>query len=237
MPIEKITKSKAYIKIVEQIKTLILNGELKIGDKLPPERELAEKFGVARPTVREALSALEVLGIIDVQMGSGAFIRRIPENEIENSIRQLDNEADPFELLEARKIIESVIAKAAANKATSEDVAALEELITEMEKKLREQEFSMELDREFHLRVAKATGNSVLMGIAENLVNMMRGKLWESITEINRRIPGKSEKYVEDHRRIFKAIKAGEASQAGIAMYNHLDGGMKDLLDDWENKQ
>lgn len=65
---------------------------------------------------------------------------------------------------------------------------------------------------------------------------MMLGRLWESITEINRRIPGKSEKYVEDHRRIFKAIKERDASQAGIAMYNHLDGGMQDLLDDWENK-
>lgn len=237
MPIEKISRSKVYMKIVEQIETLILNGELKIGNKLPPERELAQKFGVARPTVREALSALQVLGIVDVQVGSGAFVRRIPGTGIEDSMRQLGTESTPFELLEARKFMESVIAKVAANKATSEDLASIEELAEEMRKELREGEFSMESDREFHLRIAKATGNPILVGIAEYLVNMMRGRLWEAMTEINRRIPGKSEKYIEDHHRIFQAIKEKDTAKAELEMYKHLDGGMRDLREDWESER
>ena len=103
----KVKTKKVYIKIVEQILDLIKEGRLKSGDKLPPEQVLAEKFGTSRPSVREALSALEILGITESRGGRGNFIKDTPRYPLyEQEVMELEEEESPFELLEARKALE-----------------------------------------------------------------------------------------------------------------------------------
>jgi len=115
------------MKIVEQVRDLIKEGKLKPGDKLPPEQTLAEKFGTSRPSVREALSALEILGITESRGGKGNFIRNNLNSLLyEQKFKELEEEESPFELLEARKAVETEIAGLTAKKATREEIAAIQ---------------------------------------------------------------------------------------------------------------
>jgi len=107
------------MKIVEQVLDLIKEGKLKPGDKLPPEQVLAENFGTSRPSVREALSALEILGITESRGGKGNFIKDTPRSPLyEQEVMELEKEESPFEILEARKAVEIEIAELAGKKAT-----------------------------------------------------------------------------------------------------------------------
>ncbi len=129
----KIQTKKVYMKIVEQIRDLIKEGKLKPGDKLPPEQILAEKFGTSRPSVREALSALEILGITESRGGKGNFIRdNLGSPLYEQKYRELEEEESPFEILEARKAVETEIVGLSAKKATKEEIDAIKESLNKM---------------------------------------------------------------------------------------------------------
>lgn len=136
---KKLKTKKVYMKIVEQIQDLIKEGKLKLGDKLSPEHILAEKFGTSRPSVREALSALEILGVIESRGGKGNFIKGNLDSPLyEQRFRELQEEESPFELLEARKAVETEIAGLAAEKATPEDIREIEEALDRMENALND---------------------------------------------------------------------------------------------------
>ncbi|NLL61967.1 MAG: FadR family transcriptional regulator, partial [Candidatus Atribacteria bacterium] len=119
---------KVYVKIVEQIILLIQEGKLKPGDRLPSEQELADQFEISRPSVREAMSALEILGITERKAGKGNFIKKGSSTHFfdEKEILELEQEESPFELLEARKVLEIEIVRLASQKATLEDIEAIE---------------------------------------------------------------------------------------------------------------
>jgi len=176
---EKVQTKKVYMEIVEQIQKLIKDGRLKPGDKLPPERILAKKLGVSRPPLREALSALEILGIIESRGGKGNIIRdSFDPDALKQRFRELEQEESPFEILEARKMIEMQITALAAKKATEEDIAAIQGSLEKMKNVFPNISKVMEFDREFHLNIAKAAHNSVLfsmMGyLADGLKNIPR---------------------------------------------------------------
>ncbi|MFH1002318.1 MAG: GntR family transcriptional regulator, partial [bacterium] len=181
---------------MEQIRDLIKEGKLKPGDKLPPEQVLAEKFGTSRPSVREALSSLEILGITESRGGKGNFIKNNFNFPLyEQKFRELEEEESPFELLEARKAVEIEIAELAAKKATKEDTDAIYESLHKMEGSMSNIPEMMGFDREFHMNIARAAHNNLLFSIMTYLSNLLKEKLWVNMKEKTWNLPGYPQKY------------------------------------------
>ena len=227
----KVKTKKVYMKIVEQIMNLIKEGKLKPGEKLPPEQILSEEFGTSRPSVREALSALEILGITESRGGRGNFIKdnfKFPLYEQE--FRELEEEESPFEILEARKAVEAEIVGLAAKKATKEDIVSIRESLDKMKSVMTNIPGIMEFDREFHINIAKAAHNSLLFSIMAYLADLLKERLWINLKEKSWSIPGRPQEYFEEHTDIFNAIKNKDSKGARKRMYDHLAGVEKDLL-------
>jgi len=227
----KVKTKKVYMKIVEQIMNLIKEGKLKPGEKLPPEQILSEEFGTSRPSVREALSALEILGITESRGGRGNFIKdnfKFPLYEQE--FRELEEEESPFEILEARKAVETEIVGLAAKKATKEDIVSIRESLDKMKSVMTNIPGIMEFDREFHINIAKAAHNSLLFSIMAYLADLLKERLWINLKEKSWSIPGRPQEYFEEHTDIFNAIKNKDSKGARKRMYDHLAGVEKDLL-------
>ena len=227
----KVQTKKVYMKIVEQIRDLIKEGKLKPGDKLPPEQILAEKFGTSRPSVREALSALEILGITESRGGKGNFIRNNLNSPLyEQKFKELEEEESPFELLEARKAVETEIVGLTAKKATKEEIATIQGSLNKMKSTMSDIHKIMEFDREFHINIAKAAHNSLLFSMMTYLADLLKEKLWINLKEKSWSIPGRPQKYFEEHTEILNAIKNKDSKGARKRMYDHLAGVEKDLL-------
>jgi GntR family transcriptional repressor for pyruvate dehydrogenase complex len=221
------------MKIVEQVRDLIKEGRLKPGDKLPPEQVLAEKFGTSRPSVREALSALEILGITESRGGKGNFIKdNLNFPLYEQKFRELEEEESPFELLEARKVLETEIVGLAAKKATEEEIATIQGFLNKMKDAMTNIPEIMEFDREFHINIAKAAHNSLLFSMMNYLTDLLKEKLWINLKEKSWSIPGRPQKYFEEHNEILKAIKNKDSKGARNRMYDHLAGVERDLLNE-----
>ena len=227
----KVKTKKVYMKIVEQVRDLIKEGKLKPRDKLPPEQVLAEKFGTSRPSVREALSALEILGITESRGGKGNFIKDNLDTPLyEQKFRELEEEESPFELLEARKAVETEIVDLAAKKATKEDIDAIYESLYKMKGAMSNIPKMMELDREFHMNIARAAHNNLLFSMMTYLSNLLNEKLWINMKEKTWNLPGYPQKYLKEHTEIFNAIKNKDSKNARKQVSHHLDGVEKDLL-------
>jgi len=229
----KVQTKKVYMTIVEQVRDLIKEGRLKPGDKLPPEQVLAEKFGTSRPSVREALSALEILGITMSRGGKGNFIKdNLNTPSYEQKYRELEEEESPFELLEARKAVETEIAELAAKKATPEDIDAISESLNKMKGAVTNISEIMEIDREFHINITRAAHNNLLFSMMTYLSNLLTEKLWINLKEKSWTIPGRPQKYLEEHNEILNAIKNKDSKGARNRMYDHLAGVERDLLNE-----
>ena len=220
MEFKEIAPVRLYESVIEQIMNLIKNNKLKPGDKLPPERELAEKLSISRNSLREAFRVLELRGLIKSKPGGGRFIREIRENghnNTENIILSLEK-SSILELLEAREIFEVKIAKIAAQKATPEDIELIEEALNKIneEEELKHGK-ETESDTEFHLAIASASHNFVFVNIIKlhlYLLKETRGKTWK--------ITGRREKQYQEHQAILQAIKEHNAKKAGETMLKHL---------------
>ena len=227
---KKVKSQKLYINIVDQIKDLIKKGDLKPGDKLPPEQELAEKFNVSRPLVREALCALEILGITEARRGKGNYIRdNLINLYLVREVEELEKEIDPIELLEARKLIESEITKMAAVNAKEKDYLKLRKTFNEIKKNKNDISTIMKLDKKFHISIAKIANNSILFSIMIFLTEGKRGKLWKKLEEKSWATPNRFEKYSLEHAEIIKAIKDNNKIAAKEAMDKHISG----IEEDW----
>ena len=230
---EKVQTRKVYMEIVEQIQNLIKEGKLKPGDKLPPERILAEKLGVSRPPLREAISALEILGIIESRGGKGNFIKNtFNSTSYAQRLKELEKEESPFELLEARKVVETEIAGLAAEKASSEDIKEIEEALNRMRNALSDIPRAMEFDRQFHVAIAKAAHNSILFQMMNFLADGLKESLWVNIKEKSWALPGHPQKYLEEHTKLLEAIKKGDKKLARRTMHTHLADVEVDLLEE-----
>ncbi|OGD14483.1 hypothetical protein A2V47_05200 [Candidatus Atribacteria bacterium RBG_19FT_COMBO_35_14] len=220
MEFKEITPVRLYESVIEQIMDLIKNNELKPGDKLPPEREMAEKLSISRNSLREAFRVLESRGLIKSKPGGGRFIREIRENghnNTENIILSLEK-SSILELLEAREIFEVKIAEIAAQRAALEDIEIIEEALNKMNQKEElKDDKKTESDTEFHLAIAGASHNFVFVNIMKlhlDLLKETREKTWQ--------IPGRREKQYQEHRAIFRAIKEHNSKKAVEAMLKHL---------------
>jgi GntR family transcriptional repressor for pyruvate dehydrogenase complex len=220
MEFKEITPVRLYESVIEQIMDLVKNKKLKPGDKLPPERELAEKLSISRNSLREAFRVLESRGLIKSKPGGGRFIREIRENghnNTENIILSLEK-SSILELLEAREIFEVKIAEIAAQRATLEDIEIIEEALNKMNQneELKDDK-KTESDTEFHLAIAGASHNFVFVNIMKlhlDLLKETREKTWQ--------IPGRREKQYQEHRAIFQAIKEHNSKKAEEAILKHL---------------
>src|SRR5882672_3327000 len=166
MPIKTVETRRLYRQIAAQLSALIASGEFAVGQRLPSERELASQLGVSRPSLREALIALELEGMVEVRVGAGIWVTAASERVAAKP--QHEGEG-PFELLRARSLIEGEIAAVAAREATAADLASIRATLATMARLEKKGEDFSDADREFHLRIAASTRNSVLMAVVQDL--------------------------------------------------------------------
>ncbi|WP_419252184.1 FadR/GntR family transcriptional regulator [Caulobacter sp. ErkDOM-YI] len=216
---------KLYRRIADTVADAIEAGQYKLGDRLPTERELAEQFGVSRPTLREAMIALEMLGMIEARHGLGIYVTSTARPAAPN--HEIDFEIGAFELIEARRLFEG---EAAALAATSIDDAQLAQLEALMVRMHEEEEITGEdADREFHMIIARATGNGAIIATIENLWD------WRNRSPLARNILARArgmglEPRINEHRRVFEALKARDPAAARQAMRDHLERVIEHLL-------
>jgi len=218
--LQAVTKTKLHEQIVSQVQALIENGRLKHGDQLPPERELAAIFKVSRHSVREAIRILEQKKVLKSRPGSGTFIILEDESSVvEFLAKAIHREKNTLsEIFQFRELIEPQIAGLAAKNATSKDIRILEQLLDRQQSEPDNTILSKELDEKFHLAMANATGNSVLLQVVELFGHI----LMKSRHELSQS-PLRSKISVNGHRKILKAIKAGDSRAANGLMAEHLN--------------
>ncbi|MGG1659085.1 FadR/GntR family transcriptional regulator [Brevibacillus sp. NRS-1366] len=225
MDLSKLAKKNHYEHITEQLKQLILSGELQPGAKLPSTKELSEQFGVGRSTTREALSALKAMGLIDIRQGGNCTVKSVPfaaQDFLPDLQNLLTNKQTILDLLEARKSLEVSNVAIAALKRDDQDILALENILQEMAQHAGDEEIGERTDLLFHLTLAKATHNSIMVRLFETISTQMEIAIRETRrVEIysNRSV---SEQFYQEHQAIFEAIKAKEPELAQSRMKDHL---------------
>jgi DNA-binding FadR family transcriptional regulator len=217
VPLQAVESRRLYRQIADQIAHLIESGEFLPGTRLPAERELATSLGVSRASVREAIISLEIGGLVEVRVGTGIFVTA-PARQ---TAAARDVGPGPFELLQARRLIEGEIAAVAAAKATPEDVAALRECVERMEAHVEDFAVREASDRDFHLQIAKSTRNGSLELVVEGLWDQ-RAELWRR-TQLHFHTNELAHRTIRDHAAILAAVAARDAPQARAAMHRHLD--------------
>jgi len=219
VPLQTVEPLRLYRQIAGQIATLIENGEYPAGSRLPAERELASLLGVSRTSVREAVISLEIAGLVEVRVGSGIFVTGGTRSR-GSPAGAGDAGPGPFELLAARKLIEGEIAALAASNATAADVSGLRQNVAQMESCIDDFAAREAADQDFHLRLAKATGNGSLEQVVLGLWSQ-REELWLR-TQQHFHTRKLAEKTVRDHAAILKAVAGGDVHGAREAMHRHL---------------
>lgn len=207
--------------IVAQIEAAIASGSLQPGDRLPPERELAEILGVSRITVRDALRTMEAVGLMDIRVGAngGAFVQAPPTEVVEKTFAHMVmlSDLDPDEVAEARLAVELNVVTLAAKRATAEDFEALTQAIERGREALANGSYQTSYSREFHVLLAHAAHNRAL----EILVRSFRGTF--SMAAVRAREPSDIAhlKSVDEHERIVKCVITRDISGAGRALADH----------------
>ncbi|MFZ2995855.1 FadR/GntR family transcriptional regulator [Sphingobium sp.] len=202
----------------------LAQGRYLVGTRLPAERELAAVHGVSRPTVREAMIALEVQGLIEVRVGSGAYVVRLPGA---GDIPGFGISA--FELTEARLLFEGEAAALAATQVSAQDLAEIEALIVEIARENQDPSGSVEADRAFHLAIARATRNQAIYQAVEQLWTLRFSSPEASLLHEKARTAN-IKPVVDEHRAVLDALRAGDAAAARTAMRAHLSAVLDSLL-------
>jgi DNA-binding FadR family transcriptional regulator len=213
---------RLYQQVADRIVALIEKGEVKAGQKLPPERDLATRFKISRPVVREALVALELSGAIEVRTGSGAYVKAPPFKSASGTTQRIETGRSIFELIEARRLIEPTMASQAALRRKRRDLDAIAEAFHLFESRWRGTHWeTLEADRAFHLAIARAARNDTLFAVVEDLWADMFGPIFAVLSE-RTAIADKKLITLHDHRTIMACIRNGDARGAEAAMETHL---------------
>ena len=219
-----------YRLVAQQIADHILSGDLRPGAKLPPDRELVESFGVSRATVREALIALEIAGFATNSFGASMRVSATPPRR--NTLDKLSGPG-PFELLEARLIVEGEIAALAAQRITEAELALLRTHTSEMLKEAEDEFWGNNADEKFHLTIAASTRNTALESVvAEFWRQRMQLPMWVQMHSRIRTAPMK-DALVKEHFKIVDALASGSPQKARTAMRRHISGFGEQLLNAW----
>ena len=227
LEIQAIKVRRLYLQVAEQLQKLIEDGVLPEGGRLPSERELANRFGVSRPTVREAMIALEIAGLVEVRSGSGVYVldsggtpRKLADTQ----------EPGPFEILEARKLVEAETCALAAERISAEQLQQLERLLEEMVAENSEEAITERADEKFHCLIAEAAGNSALAASITWLWQLRNQS--EISTHFHRRVREEGVRPIlADHQEIFEALCARDPEASRAAMSSHLQRVIDHLLE------
>ena len=223
MDFKPIKTKKIYEEIVEQIKEMISKGELNPGDKLMPERDLAERLQVGRSAVREAYRALEAIGIIQIRPGEGTFVREMGTKsmtEIMSLVLMTEKNA-LCELLELRRIIEVEAAGLAARRRSEDDLKSMKKFLEQMKVDIESGNLGELADMKFHYAVTAAAQNSLLMRFMNTISETMK-TLLRTAREQLYITPGTPERLYQEHVLVYQAIVAGSVEEARKAMLDHL---------------
>lgn len=214
--------------VVEQIEQLIIDGHLRQGDQLPAERFLSERLSVSRSVVREAVKSLQEKGLVEVRPGVGTFVHNGMSKIMRESIERMvlfDGQHGIANLLEVRDILEPEIAALAANKATENDIEDLKKAVKNVEESLTDNEAFIEADRDFHVTLAQATQNQLVVNLLASVIELLpeeRRKIFESRSEEPKY---RAQAY---HKQILQAIVSRDPNLARTTMLDH----MKQVRDD-----
>lgn len=219
-----IRPKKISEEIVSQIKALISEGELKPGERVPSERELAALLGVSRPSVREAIMVLEAMGLVESRQGGGTFVRSLTEstlmdpltNLVEKNPRMLHN------LAEVRMGLETWSAYLAAKRATDNEIAELRSLVDEMERQAGDGGWDAELDTRFHYTITAAAHNTIQLHVLNTVHGLFHTTIMVALSEFYRK-KGYIDMLIKHHRTIMERIAARDPEGARQAMTVHLE--------------
>lgn len=233
MNLKPIKTRKIYEQIVDQIGQLIAEGHLKPGDRLPSERELVERFQVSRASIREAISALEMMGLIEVRSGEGTYIRQINIDSVVAPLAwMLFIEKDTvLELYEVRKILEVQAVGLAAERAEAAEIQEMYEALENMRLDLDERRLGEKADHQFHYAIARATHNQILIRLMNTISDTMQKTLKTSRLKLYQDIYT-PQRLFDEHNAIFESIKMHNADQAQKLMLKHLVGVEEELSKD-----
>ncbi|HEY6272216.1 MAG TPA: FadR/GntR family transcriptional regulator [Terriglobales bacterium] len=222
-----IRKNRVHEEVARQLESLILK-DLKPGDKLPAERELATMLGVSRSSIRDAMRRLELVGLVEPRQGSGTRVREISTETLVSPLANVIAHKRQMvgELLEFRQMLEPGMAARAAEHRTAEDIAKMEEILDRQERKVRGGGLAIEEDSEFHYRIATAARNSVVLKVVDVVMDLLRETRSRSLQS-----EGRPQRSMAGHRRILSAIRRGDPEAAEAAMRQHIRDVEKIVLD------
>ena len=215
-----VQSSRLYEQIVKQIEESILKGALKAGDQLPAERDLAQQFGVSRTAVREAVKTLREKGLVESYSGRGTFITNGTSQAIKQSLdfmMRIGQQDGLAQLAEVRQILEPEIAALAASRVQEQHLAMMREAIAVMDEALRDPDAYIEADLDFHLALAEAAENPIILSLIDSIVGLLREQRLRIFY-----VDGGPERGQYHHKRILEAVEQHDANKARDAMRAHL---------------
>ncbi|HUX24742.1 MAG TPA: FadR/GntR family transcriptional regulator [Burkholderiales bacterium] len=229
MPLQTVEPRRLYRQIADQISVMIGKGEYGPGSRLPPERDLAKQLGVSRPSVREALIALEVEGLLDVRVGSGIYVTQPGERRQRDA---LQGDSGPFEVIRARVLIEGECAALAAKNANPAQLRALRAAHANVIRESKRDHNPLAADRLFHMSIAEAGGNSALVLLTQTLWDQRMGPLYRSL-ERKLEYPKMAAETVREHAAIVSAIVRHDPRAARNAMRQHMNQTHNRYIKEW----
>jgi GntR family transcriptional repressor for pyruvate dehydrogenase complex len=217
--VRQVRKTKVYHEIVDQIKGLITEGRIKPGDRLPPERELADLFKASRNSVRDAIRVLELMGLIESRQGDGTYVRTVSANDLTEPLALclLQSRTQMRELWEVRRILEPALAESAAARITEEELADLESVLDVQRSKVEAGFIALEEDAAFHQGIAEAAHNGVMLRVMDTLVDLLRQSRERSLQQRGRPLYSHA-----GHVRILAALGRRDPAAARAEMLQHL---------------
>ena len=218
MPLQPLAPRRLYRQIADQVRGLIRAGEFPVGSRLPAERDLAVQLGVSRPSVREALIALEVEGLVEVRMGSGVVVIA---REPAPSATPVDAPFGPFEIIRARQVIECELAAMAAQLLDGPALAGLQQALAQMRADVAAGHAPVQGDRLFHLRIAEAADNGPLLRTVTALYDERNTPLFEQLGQHYETLPTWRDA-LDEHQAVLDAITRRDPAAARAAMHAHL---------------
>lgn len=225
MSLSVIEPRRLYRQVADQVRALIASGAYEVGDRLPTERELSEQLGVSRPTVREALIALEVEGYVRIRVGSGIYVARPGGDRPAAALGDQAAEG-PFEILRARELVESAVAGEAAALAGRGDLARLDEALARMATGPHPSAEAIALDRAFHVAMATSLGNAVLERLVGELFDQRMTPYFARLSQYFETDESWRLAHAE-HVRVRDAVAAGDRAGAALAMRDHLQASQR----------
>ena len=230
MRLQAVEPRRLYRQIADQIRTLIGKGEVAPGARLPAERDLARQLGVSRPSLREALIALEVEGLLDVRVGSGIYVSQADGR---GRSAEIAGASGPFEVIRARWLIEGECAALAARHGSPAQLRAIRKAHADLEKEAKRHHNPLDADRRFHVRIAEATGNSALELVVQTLWDQRVGPLYRAL-ESKLEYPAMAAETIGEHESVLEAILERDPAAARSAMRRHMDMTKKRYSKDWK---